>query len=71
VNVAQYDAYSDETDQATILSVASQAKAVGVAVIAPLSGLAADAFGIQGSMTMLAVILALTFTWSVLKKINP
>lgn len=70
VNVAQYDAYSDETDQATILSVASQAKAVGVAVIAPLSGLAADAFGIQGSMTILAAILALTFTGSVLKRIN-
>lgn len=68
VNVAQYDSYSDATDQATILSVASQAKAIGVAVLAPLSGLAADSIGIQGSMALFAGVLLLVFIASLAKK---
>lgn len=68
VNVAQYDSYSDATDQATILSVASQAKAIGVAVLAPLSGLAADSIGIQGSMALFAGVLLFVFIASLAKK---
>lgn len=68
VNVAQYDSYSDATDQATILSVASQAKAIGVAVLAPLSGLAADSIGIQGSMALFSGVLLLVFIASLAKK---
>ena len=68
VNVAQYDSYSDASDQATILSVASQAKAIGVAVLAPLSGLAADSVGIQGSMAFFSGVLLLVFIASAAKK---
>lgn len=68
VNVAQYDSYSDASDQATILSVASQAKAIGVAVLAPLSGLAADSLGIQGSMAFFSGVLLLVFIASAAKK---
>ncbi|MCD1653625.1 MFS transporter [Treponema zuelzerae] len=70
VNVAQYDSYSDASDQATILSVASQAKAIGVAVLAPLSGLAADSVGIQGSMAFFSGVLLLVFIASAAKKEN-
>jgi len=68
VNVAQYDSYSDATDQATILSVAAQAKAIAVAVLAPLSGLAADSIGIQGSMALFSGVLLLVFIASLAKK---
>ncbi len=68
VNVAQYDSYSDASDQATILSVASQAKAIGVAILAPLSGLAADSVGIQGSMAFFSGVLLLVFIASAAKK---
>lgn len=68
VNVAQYDSYSEATDQATILSVASQAKAVGVAVLAPISGLIADGIGIEGSMALFSIVLFLVIIGSITGK---
>lgn len=70
VNVAQYDSYSDTSDQATILSVASQAKAVGVAVLAPISGFVADGIGIQGSMALFSLVLLVAFIGSASLKKN-
>jgi MFS family permease len=55
--VAQFDDFADSSQQATILSVASQTKTVGVAILAPAAGYLADRYGIQASMLLVAGIL--------------
>lgn len=55
--VAQYDDYADSSEQATVLSIASQAKTIGIAILAPIAGFFADKFGIQSSVLLLSLLL--------------
>lgn len=57
--VAQYDDYAESSEQATILSIESQTKTVGITIIAPIAGYLADHYGIQSSLLMLSFILLL------------
>jgi len=60
--VAIYDNHADNTEQATILSIESQAKTVGITIFAPAAGFIADKWGIEGALLLSAVImLALGF----------
>ncbi len=62
--VAQFDDFAESSEQATILSISSQAKTVGVALLAPAAGFMADRFGIQASMLLLALVLLLLGVYS-------
>ncbi|WP_428769781.1 MFS transporter [Treponema sp. HNW] len=68
INIAQYDNYSTSSDQATILSIASQAKAVGISVLAPLAGLCADRFGIYAALLFLSIVLGATAVYSLYRR---
>ena len=57
IQVAQYDDYADSSEQATVLSIASQAKTIGIAILAPLVGFFADKFGIHSSVVLLSALL--------------
>jgi len=60
--VAVYDNHADNSEQATILSIESQAKTVGITIFAPVAGFIADNWGIEGALLLSAVImLALGF----------
>ncbi|HNX23584.1 MAG TPA: MFS transporter [Spirochaetota bacterium] len=63
--VAQYDDYAESSEQATILSIESQTKTVGITIIAPVAGYLADHYGIQSSLLMLSLILLLLGFYSV------
>ncbi len=62
--VAQYDDYASSSEQATILSIESQTRTVGITIIAPVAGFLADKYGIQSSLLMLSVILLLLWFYS-------
>jgi len=66
--VAQYDDYAESSEQATILSIESQTKTVGITIIAPLAGYLADHYGIQSSLLMLSFILLLLGFYSIRKQ---
>jgi MFS family permease len=66
--VAQYDDYADSSEQATILSIESQTKTVGITIIAPIAGYLADNYGIQSSLLMLSVILLVLGFYSLRKQ---
>ncbi len=55
--VGIYDDYADNTEQATILSIESQAKTVGITILAPVAGFIADKWGIEGALLLSAVIM--------------
>jgi MFS family permease len=57
--VAIYDNHADNTEQATILSIDSQAKTAGITVMAPVAGFIADKWGIEGALLLSAVIMLL------------
>ncbi len=65
INIAQYDNYSNSSDQASILSIASQAKTLAVAILAPICGFFADSFGIYTASLTLAIILFFTALYSI------
>lgn len=62
--VAQYDDLADNTEQATILSIESQAKTVGITVLAPVAGFLADTYGIAASMLLFSTLLMLLRIYS-------
>jgi len=62
--VAQYDDYAASSEQATILSIESQTKTVGITIIAPIAGFMADNYGIESSLLMLSFILLLLGLYS-------
>ncbi len=68
--VAQYDDYAASSEQATILSIESQTKTVGITVIAPVAGYMADSYGIESSLLMLSFILLLLGLYSI-KRVKP
>jgi predicted MFS family arabinose efflux permease len=55
--VAQYDDLAESTEQATILSIESQTKTVGITILAPAAGYLADNYGIESSLIIMAAIL--------------
>ncbi|HQO01186.1 MAG TPA: MFS transporter [Spirochaetota bacterium] len=55
--VAQYDDHAQSHQQATILSIESQTKTIGITIIAPVAGYLADNFGIQASLLLLSIIM--------------
>ncbi len=55
--VAIYDNHADNSEQATILSIESQAKTVGITIFAPVAGFIADKWGIEGTLLLSAVIM--------------
>jgi predicted MFS family arabinose efflux permease len=57
--VAIYDNHADNKEQATILSIESQAKTVGITIMAPVAGFIADKWGIEGALLLSAVIMLL------------
>ena len=71
--VAQYDDYAESSKQATILSIESQTKTVGITIIAPIAGYLADHYGIQSSLLMLSFILLILGFYSLgsLKREQP
>lgn len=66
--VAQFDDYAESSEQATILSIASQTKTIGVALLAPLAGYLADHYGIQASMLLLSIVLLLLAIYTIGEK---
>ena len=64
--VAQYDDYASSEEQATILSIESQTKTVGITILAPVAGYLADNYGIQSSLMLLSVIMLVLGIYSVL-----
>jgi len=63
--VAQYDDVAESSEQATILSIESQTKTVGITVIAPVAGYLADNYGIEASLMLMAGIMLLLWVYSV------
>jgi MFS family permease len=62
--VAQYDDHAESSEQATILSIESQTKTLGITIIAPVAGYMADNYGIESSLFMLSFILLLLGLYS-------
>jgi len=58
MQISRFDAYSDETRGATVLSVESQAKTLATMVIAPALGAAVDLVGSRGGPSFWPVALA-------------
>ena len=66
--VAQYDDYAESSEQATILSIESQAKTIGITIFAPIAGYLADSYGIESSLLLLSFILLLVGVYSLKRK---
>lgn len=64
--VGIYDDYADNTEQATILSIESQAKTVGITILAPVAGFIADKWGIEGALLLSSVIMLILGIFSLL-----
>lgn len=63
--VAIYDNHADNTEQATILSIESQAKTIGITIFAPIAGFIADNWGIEGALLLSAVIMLMLGFFSI------
>ncbi len=66
--VAQYDDLAESSEQATILSIESQAKTVGITILAPVAGYLADIYGISASMILFAGLMLLLWIYSLRKE---
>jgi len=64
--ISGYDDSSTGNVQATVLSIESQAKSLGIFILAPLAGLAADTWGIFSAFFLLAIIMVTVYIFSVL-----
>lgn len=62
--VAQYDDLAESSEQATILSIESQTKTVGITILAPAAGYLADSYGIEASLMLLAVVMFALWLYS-------
>ncbi|MCP4137349.1 MAG: MFS transporter [bacterium] len=63
--VSQYDNFADKDEQATILSLESQAKTIGILILAPICGYLADTAGIHMSLLILAILLIILGIFSI------
>jgi MFS family permease len=66
--VAQYDNYAESSEQATILSIESQTKTIGITIFAPIAGYLADNYGIESSLLMLSFIILIVGFYSLKRK---
>ena len=62
--IAEIDSFIDKRERATILSVASQLKSLGVVVLSPMCGFISDNFGIDKAMFLLSILLLAVFPLS-------
>ena len=62
--VAQYDDHAKSEEQATILSIESQTKTVGITIMAPIAGYLADNYGIESSLLFLSIIMLMLGIYS-------
>jgi len=62
--VSQFDLHAQSSEQATILSIESQAKSIGIIVLAPAAGFIADIYGIHASLAMLSLVPVLVWVFS-------
>ncbi len=69
LQVSHYDDHARAEEQATVLSVESQSKSVGILVLSPLAGYIADTAGIHGSLAMTGSVLFLLWIYSSLRKV--
>jgi hypothetical protein len=67
--VAQYDNYAEASEQATILSIESQTKTLGIIIFAPLAGFLADNYGIESALLLLSFIILVVGVYSVKRKV--
>jgi MFS family permease len=67
--VAQYDNYAGSSEQATILSIESQTKTLGIIIFAPIAGYLADNHGIESALLMLSFIILIVGVYS-LKRLS-
>ncbi len=58
--VASLDTVMDPRQRATILSTESLLRNLGIAILAPLTGLIADRYGLDGAFRLMAVTLAMS-----------
>lgn len=63
--VSMYDNHADNTEQATILSIDSQAKTAGITLMAPAAGFIADKWGIEGALMVSAVLMLMLGIFSI------
>lgn len=63
--VAQYDDLAESSEQATILSIESQTKTVGITILAPAAGYLADSYGIESSLLLLGGVMFLLWIYSI------
>ncbi|MCL2154102.1 MAG: MFS transporter [Leptospirales bacterium] len=68
--VAQYDNYAESSEQATILSIESQTKTIGITIFAPIAGYLADNYGIESSLLMLSFIILMVGFYSLKRKVK-
>lgn len=68
IYIAQYDNYAAADNQAAVLSIASQAKAIGISLLAPLVGWCADRFGIYAALLFLSIVLEVTAAYSLYRR---
>ncbi len=68
--VAQYDDLADADKQATILSIESQSKSLGILILAPATGFLADNFNISYALLFLAFVILLILVYSFSHKLN-
>lgn len=66
--VAQYDDLAESSEQATILSIESQAKTAGITLLAPVAGHLADTYGIAASMILFTCLMLLLWIYSIRKE---
>ncbi len=64
--VAQYDDVASAEEQATVLSIESQTKSVGIFFLAPAAGYLADLYGIHASLASMGGLLLILFIYSFL-----
>ena len=62
--VSQYDSHTQSHEQATILSIESQAKSTGVFLFAPVAGYIADTFDIATALAAMSLVLVILGVYS-------
>jgi MFS family permease len=68
--VAQYDNHAESSEQATILSIESQTKTLGIIIFAPIAGYLADNYGIESALLMLSFIFLIIGFYSIKRDVT-
>ncbi len=57
ITTAAYDDFADSHEQATMLSIESQAHSIGIAIMAPITGYLTDSFGAHAAFLFCAIVV--------------